>query len=220
MGRKKLTKAEKEILEGEEERKLILAHQRCEYGNGSVHDYTIKAKISKKTFTLFEKNNYKGERVKFSKDSNDSEQTLGITLESTNKKTVRCNLGHEHVTETEEREWHWFRMPWEHVQTLIEWLQKGNYSQVTRPECERWEVLLKESIEFCELAQSDKLLNPHAHKLKTKIKNYLRSERSWHQGHDQSVPKKLIDEGWIDATKKQTHEMRGNNEETSNQGTQ
>lgn len=94
---------------------------------------------------IFENGGWNGgqyEKIKFTKKTNKSWGTERVFLEvsatelkviDNGMETKTCDLGHEHQVKKESVRS--FRMaeihvPWEHVETFIEWLQTGSWKQI------------------------------------------------------------------------------------------
>jgi len=183
------------VKDGEVDRMLILKHREMHLRNGGVTTKTHQIKVGKKTFSIV--SHWKEATLRMEKRVNGSEQYLGIALETTRKVMQRCELGHDHVVKTNKDEWHFFELPWEHIDNFIEWLQLGSYSEVARAES-RSDVLLKEVLKFLTIVEEDKMLKPHVKKIAQKIKAYFHMDGGY---QDAPVPQKLVDEGWKDITK-------------------
>jgi hypothetical protein len=163
----------KTLAEEELDRELILNPSRHSRPDGTIVDHSLTAKIGKKRFSMFEQSN-REKKVTFEKRSSGKfGDELEITFRWNDVKLQRCNLGHDHEIEKKEREYRWFHIPWEHVESLIEWLQSGKWNQVALKAPPHVKVL-KEVEEFLILVEErDKILKPASQKLRTKVRNVI-----------------------------------------------
>jgi len=168
-----------QTLEQEElDRELVVRHKEFRYGHNKefLSKDITKAKISAKTFSLSE-SRAQGQSIQFQKSSSNPDE-LDITLKWHERKTEKCSLGHEHEVAKKDREYKFFRMEWEHVDLLIEWLRNGSWAEVKHG-MPQYKILTKEMLGLLALIEQCgdlKIAKPHIKKFKTKLSDILRYE--------------------------------------------
>jgi choline kinase len=158
------------LAEEELDRELVVRHQRMEFGNGNVYESTTKVKVGQKTLTI--SNDAGKDKITFSKRAHNAlKDELGIETVRQEIVYEQCSLGHRHEKSKKENVYQWFRMDWQHVESLVEWLNSGSWTAVRTRE-NPTERVLKEVLDLLrEVESRDQLLKPIAQKLKVKIKN-------------------------------------------------
>lgn len=163
----------KTLREEELDRALILNESKWTRNDGSIVDHSLMVKPSKKSFTMFEKSE-PDKKVTFEKRASGKwGDELEITFRWNDVKLQRCNLGHDHEIEKKEREYRWFHIPWEHVESLIEWLQTGTWREVTIKTPPHFKVLKEVEAFLSEVEKRDPILKPAAQKLRTKVRHSI-----------------------------------------------
>ena len=169
----------KTLAEEELDRELVDTHIVRSHGwtdkqTGKYRDFSTRAKVARKTLTFTEGSN----SITFSKKSSSyNGESLEIETRKEDIVYARCSLGHDHEQSKKERVYQWFRIDYDQVEAIVEWLQLGTWSAVSKKPCKKT-ALLKESIELLKLAKDNNpTLSGAYQKLITKINAELPRER-------------------------------------------
>lgn len=139
------------------------------------------AKVQPKTLVFKEEDKF-GQAFKFEKTSSGaSNKFLEIKLEWEKIVSERCNLGHQHER-SEGKENRIFSLDWHHVDSLIEWLQKGSWSpKIKKQKLPTHVRLLRDALEMLDQIKITEAHSSDRRKmsnLKARIKNHL-GEGGW-----------------------------------------
>jgi len=174
------------------DRKLVLRHDKMEFGNGQTSLNTITAKVGKYVFSLSER--YQKSTIKFSKRNFSNNASLHIDVTGTRTVSEQCSLGHTHETKKDSTAYHLFEIPWEFVDSFVDWFQLGDFTAV-KGRKPRAEILLEETVKMIDQIK-DPVFKEYSKKLKNKIHDYFNVN-----GYRpvEKIPKNLTDEGFEDA---------------------
>jgi hypothetical protein len=89
-----------------------------------------KVKVGKKVLTF--ENKDQSTNVKFEKRNFLGKPSLWITTYKAQDVTERCSMGHYHKTGRKEETWAHTDIPWEHIESLIAWLETGNWKELQK----------------------------------------------------------------------------------------
>ncbi len=162
--------------------------QLVELNHGPAYCDCKIAHVGKKTLTLVQDRtkvhrDYQGRDPKITfKRSMQCGDSLGINISWFEEVLERCDLGHTHVKSKLEKHYEAFHLDWSHVEQLIEWIQRGTWSQVNGKE-DPSKKMLKEALTIFDLYLDAKTRHSHVmvdsmKKLRKKIKEHLEWPKS------------------------------------------
>lgn len=163
-------------LESEElDRHLVTVHERKWEHQGKVTDYSTVAKITPKKLSLSQNSDWKEKALTFEKTRRQGVDCVDVEVWWTEKKTVRCSLGHDHVTESKDRHFLSVTMDHDHVESLTEWLNSGTWREIQGRKSPHFRVMRQalELIEAMEKHGDFSFMKGAIRKSKTELKNEL-----------------------------------------------